>query len=273
MNLSDRDSLLKFLKKFDLVPKKRLGQHFLCSARVLEEIHHQLEEVQSVLEIGPGPGILTASLCNWVPMVEAIEIDESVIPALKFIAKNARVILGDALKIDWRNNLDKLPRPRVLVSNMPYYITGGLLQKVIEARQSMDFALLMMQEEVGNRISAQAKTGERGSLSVHLQALFTISMVCKVSADEFVPEPKVNSIVLKLIPSQKQFPDRFFEFMRRGFDQPRKTLINNLGKAYELPKESMKTNLQSVGLTDLARAQELTEEEWLALYAKMTPLI
>ena len=264
MNLSDQTELIQFLRKFGLKPQKGLGQHFLCSEAVIETILNAVKGVKSILEIGPGPGILTYRLCKVVETVTAIEIDQKVLEALNYSSPSAKVVLGDALQEDWNVFLEQMPRPRYIVSNMPYYITGSLLQKLIGCATDIDGAVLMMQKEVGDRVIASAGQSARGSLSVNLQGLFLIDCLAHVPASAFIPPPKVGSSVLQFMPRPKLFEDEFFHFVRLGFQQPRKTLVNNFQKT--IAREELETVLSSLKISSTVRAQQLSESQWYELY-------
>jgi 16S rRNA (adenine1518-N6/adenine1519-N6)-dimethyltransferase len=195
----------------------------------------------------------------------AVEYDERMIPLLKDSSPTCEVIHGDALKVDLGEILAGLPEPRVLVSNMPYYITGPLLDRFAQVRSHYKCAVLMMQKEVGQKILAKPKERERGALSVCLQAEFEISLVCKVPPGSFMPPPKVDSLVLKLVPRVSAVSELFRKTVRAGFGQPRKTLINNFGATFRRPREEIAELVLAAGFPETARAFELTEADWEVL--------
>lgn len=192
--------------------------------------------------------------------VTAVEVDQTILPVLNESAPAAQVIVADALKTDLAALLDELPKPRALVSNMPYNITGPLLTAFAACRDRWAVGVFMMQREVGVRVLAQAGNSDRGSLSVFLQAQFDISTVCPVPPGAFLPPPKVDSVVLRFVPSLKvdlgRAP-RFFEVVRRGFTQPRKTLLNNLGD-----RPHWGPVIVSTGLVESIRPHQLTLAQW-----------
>lgn len=153
VNLADPVRLKEFLQAHGIGAKKALGQHFLISSRAVNAIVATAADCASVLEIGPGPGILTGPLTETCA-VSALEIDERMPALLADSAPEARILAGDALQIDLRAVLEGLSEPRAIVSNLPYYITGPLLQRIAEVRDRIAFATLMMQREVANRILA-----------------------------------------------------------------------------------------------------------------------
>jgi 16S rRNA (adenine1518-N6/adenine1519-N6)-dimethyltransferase len=175
------------------------------------------------------------------------------------------VIHADALKVDLRTILAELPEPRALVSNMPYYITGPLLARFSDVRDQLSSLVLMMQKEVGEKILAPPGERERGSLSVNIQAQFHVTRVVKVPAGAFMPPPRVDSVVLKLVPRLDEFPGGFTKVVKAGFMQPRKTLSNNLGSTFRQDRATVMPVLEELGFKETVRAFELTESQWLEL--------
>lgn len=266
MNLADPAKLKPFLARHGIVASKGLGQHFLCSERVVEAIGSRFEGLSGLLEIGPGPGVLTSALAPRVEAYVALEIDERMRPLLLESAPGAEILLGDALAADLTEILAKLPRPRGLVSNLPYYITGPLLTRIADASDGWDRAVLMMQTEVAARVTAPPGDSDRGSLSVYLQAQFAIDTVIEVSPGAFWPPPKVSSTVLEFVPLRTRYSPAFFDFVRAGFKQPRKTLVNNLIASGKSRDEAV-GSLLAAGLDERARPHALTLNHWLALAA------
>jgi 16S rRNA (adenine1518-N6/adenine1519-N6)-dimethyltransferase len=213
----------------------------------------------SVLEIGPGVGVLTTPLCDACPEVVAVELDARFVDVLAIVAPCARVVREDALKADLGALLRGMDGPRCVVSNMPYNITGPLLGKIADARPLFRNAVLMMQKEVGQRIVAREKTPERGALSVAMQLQFDIEKVCDAKAGAFVPPPKVDSIVLDFVP-KPETPGlaATLALVREGFRQPRKTLANNLA-----------AHRGRLDVPARVRPHELSNEEWEDLASRL----
>lgn len=272
MNLADRGELVGFLRKHGLKADKSLGQHFLCAPNVVKAIVSAAEPFQGCLEIGPGPGILTSFLDRHAEAMTAIEFDERMLPLLADSAPTCQVIHGDALKVDLEPVLMALPEPRVLVSNMPYYITGPLIAKFSEVRHLLSGLVLMMQKEVGEKIIAQPSNRERGSLSVNVQAQFHVSQVVKAPSGCFMPPPKVDSVVLKFVPRADEFPEAFPKVVKAGFMQPRKTLLNNLGATFRQDRSAVAAVLAEHDFPETARAFELTESQWIDLATSIMKL-
>lgn len=267
MNLSNPKDLRAFLDRHGLGARKVLGQHFLCSAPAVHAIVSRLEGVEGVLEIGPGPGVLTSELSARHRVV-ALEVDAQMAQLLKESAPRAEVRIEDALRANLRDILQELPTPCAVVSNLPYYITAPLVTRIAEAREHYVKAVLMMQKEVARRFTARPGGSERGSISVYLQALFEITKVADVPAGAFWPPPKVDSTVLEFVPRpDADYPEAFFDFVRQGFSQPRKTLVNNLSG---LGKSRVDGALTQAELDVRVRPHELTLEHWLRIWVLLS---
>jgi 16S rRNA (adenine1518-N6/adenine1519-N6)-dimethyltransferase len=267
LNLADPGILKSFLGRHGLSATKELGQHFLVSKSAVDAIVRAASIAKGIVEIGPGPGVLTSPLSEIAEEIIALELDPRMVGLLGESAPTADVRILDALKIDFGAIVESLPRPRGIVSNMPYYITGPLLQLVAKQRDHIDVAVLMMQKEVAVRIYAPPYDGERGSLSVYLQSLFEIQVSVRVPAGAFLPPPKVDSMVLVLHPRHPdpEMTEDYFRLIRLGFTQPRKTLANNLAGALQRERYEVVETLEACGLWEKSRAQELSENEWKAL--------
>jgi 16S rRNA (adenine1518-N6/adenine1519-N6)-dimethyltransferase len=242
----------------------------VCSQPAVAAIEERLAHCKGILEIGPGPGVLTAPLSAHAEKMIALELDERMILALKESAPSAEVRKADALQTNLLSVLHELPEPRGLVSNLPYYITGPLLTRIAGARAGYSVAVLMMQKEVAERVLAAPKTSARGSLSVFLQLQFKIDKVIAVPAGSFVPPPKVDSTVLAFEPLPNPDDPWLFRVVRVGFTQPRKTLANNL-TGLQISRDHALLAIEALGLLPTARPQELTLEEWQALAGRLTP--
>ncbi len=269
MNLADPGDLRKFLSRYGLKPDKGLGQHFLCSSSVVGAIAKRLDGMRGLLEIGPGPGVLTQVLSQSADQMTAVELDSTMIQALAESAPKTRVVQGDALKVDLGELLRELPEPRGVVSNLPYYITGPLLERIDEQSPFWSVAVLMMQREVARKIVAKPGDSERGAISVNLQRQFKIAKLIDAPKGAFLPPPNVESQVLAFEPRPEalEHGHQFFQLTRTGFSQPRKTLANNLTPFRNLGKEAAAAKIVEAGLRPDVRPHQLTEDEWNALAA------
>lgn len=268
MNLTDPKELSKLLERHGATPQKRFGQHFLVSERVVRNILERCDGFPSALEIGPGLGVITAELTRRCERVVAIELDRMAVQVLAETAPLAEVIQADVLKTNIGRVLGEMAEPRLLVSNIPYNITGPLLTKVAEARTGFTRAVLMMQREVARRVTAKPGDREFGSLSAYLQVQFDIVRVCDAPPGAFFPPPRVHSEVLEFAPKPTgmtlERERSLFAVIRLGFAQPRKTLVNNLvsGGAQKIAAEKM---VSALGVAATLRPHQLDLEGWKAL--------
>ncbi|MBX7133896.1 MAG: 16S rRNA (adenine(1518)-N(6)/adenine(1519)-N(6))-dimethyltransferase RsmA [Fimbriimonadaceae bacterium] len=264
MNLTNPAELRALLERHGFNPQKKWGQHFLISSRVVDAIIGRLEGISGILEVGPGPGVLTSPASELAHLI-ALEVDPIAVSALSESAPKARVIHGDALELDIRPFLESLPTPRAVLSNMPYNITGPLLDRFSRTSDLWKKAVLMMQREVGDRILAPVGSSEFSSLSVSMQTRFEISKVCSVPPGAFFPPPKVESIVLELTPRQHGLSDEFFAFVRTAFTQPRKTLANNLSSG-GFSRERLAQVLGDLRLAESVRPHQIGLDQWQILW-------
>ncbi len=265
INPLDPSELKELLQAEGFQPTKRLGQHFLISERVVRLIDQAVgENAGSVLEVGPGPGALTHLLSARLPVL-ALEVDERVIAILRQTAPDAEVMLQDALEADLGSLVQNRPTPRVLVSNMPYNITGPLLTAFTRARTHFDRMVLMMQREVAEKIMARDGDSSFGSISVFLQSRFEIRIVCQAPAGAFWPPPKVDSSVLTFKATPVWATEEAHErVVRLGFGQPRKTLSNNI-LAGGWSREIAEAALTAVGLDLRVRPHQVSLAQWSQL--------
>ena len=239
--------------------KKHFGQHFLNEPSIAKNIVNQLEfKNKSLLEIGPGMGILTQFLYNKNINLKVIEIDKESIFYLRLNYPKLNIIDGDFLELD----LEEVTRDKLsLIGNFPYNISSQILFKIFENRDKITEVVGMFQKEVAERIvSVQGR--KKGILSVFLQAFFKIDYCFSVSEDVFTPPPKVKSGVLKLIRNDRKELDcdekKFIQIVKAGYNQRRKTLKNAL-KAFSL--------ISSPEVNELLkkRAEELDVEDFITL--------
>lgn len=261
-------------------PKKSLGQHFLNSRSVLDKIvaAAKIKEDDTVLEIGPGTGVLTRELLGAGAKVVAVEKDDRVIELLKrdffeFI-RNGRlqIIHGDILELD---PVSYISTPYSIVANIPYYITGAILQKFLENEPRPEKMILLVQKEVAERIVA--RNGKESVLSISVKAFGTPRIISRVPRGAFTPPPKVDSAILEVSEiSDERFAesgvniDRFFQIVKVGFAHKRKFLIRNLESIIN-PETSRNIWIKS-GLNETVRAEDLKTIRWFNLCAALQDL-
>lgn len=252
--------------------KKSLGQHFLNNRHYLETVADaaDIQKGDTVVEIGPGEGALTEELLARGAHVVAIEKDSRLIPLLreKFKDKKIEVVEADAKDYDISKSFVNGAHSHYkVVGNIPYYITGALLKKFLEAKHQPSRLVFLMQKEVAERIARHGPSNKKAKesiLSLSVKAFGTPKYVKTVPRGAFAPPPKVDSAVLAVSNISRDNFDspahekKFFELVKRGFSSKRKKLSSNLGKEYA-------SILQKTNIDAHARAEDVALEEWLAL--------
>ena len=265
--------------------KPKLGQHFLASEDLAARVVDTLGDVSqcTVLEIGPGRGILTAMLAKRARRLIAVELDRVLAAQLRLrfgMERNVEVIEADVLAIDFdslfgpkpglsRPGIELKPQPVKVVGNLPYYITSDILLRLFEFSKYFDSIVIMVQREVADRIAAEPGGRDYGMLSATAQLYARVEKLFTLPPGAFVPPPKVHSTVLRLTidPQQEKLGvagDGFIDFLRLSFGQKRKTLWNNLKAKYEGPE--LKRALAHAKVKPTVRAETLTLEESAAIF-------
>ena len=267
---------------------KSLGQNFLKDSSVIAEIvdGSDISENDLVIEIGPGMGALTGMAADAAGRLVAVELDKRLIPVLeeRFGSRDDIVIINDdILKTDLNaligkyRMIDGREAEHVrIIGNLPYYITTPIIMKILEEGVRADSITAMMQKEVAERIAAPPGNKTYGALSVAVQYYCEVTKICDVGRHLFVPQPKVDSAVLRMdIRSEKcvEVSDEkaFFRCIKEGFGQRRKTLYNSLCGASGMTKELAGKVLAEAGIDKDRRAETLTIEEFAKVadaYAK-----
>lgn len=263
VDISKKSQLIPFLKKHGFQIRKKWGQNFLISLKAVDKIITASLPAKSFLEIGCGPGILTQKLSQYAPTI-AIDIDERAEHAINEVAPKAQYVHADILKIDLHKTMLQIPRPITVVSNLPYYITTPILEKLLTIRNNIDKAILTMQKEVADRISALACNPDRGAISVIYQWYFDIQAVATIPKSCFYPEPKVDSktLLFKTKKNIREISTEMKELIYAGFSAPRKTLLNNLSKHLDVNKEKLIEVFHEIGIKPSVRAHQLHQDDW-----------
>jgi len=247
--------------------KKSFGQHFLRDASAIASIIDtaDVQTVDMVVEVGPGLGALTEHLAQGAKRLVLIEADRDLLPKLRESYPNAHIIQGDAAVADYAAIVDDISW--AFVSNLPYNAASAIIMEVLSCDRPPERAIVMVQREVGERM--MAKPGDMSLLSVAVQLYAEISRICLVKPGAFVPPPKVDSVVLRLVPrSYADAPHRedIIALAKIGFANRRKQLHRNLADAKVASSEKVRLSLEKIGLSAQARAQELSLEHWMALF-------
>ena len=273
MKLYEPSTIKKIREEYSFRFSKSLGQNFLTDKNIIDEIVDGagIGQEDTVLEIGPGIGVITYEAAQLAKKVIAVEIDKSLLPILAETLSeydNVKVINEDILKLDINKLIEDEGMKNVkIMGNLPYYITTPIIMKILEEGGKASSITIMMQKEVADRIKAGPGTKAYGALSVAVQYYCTVDKVASVPRSVFVPQPNVDSVVLRLnIRSEKAVKldneKLFFDCVKAGFGQRRKTLLNSLQKVNGVDKNIVMQSLASAGIEESRRAETLTIEEF-----------
>jgi len=266
------------LQKYNIHPQKGLGQNFLTDPNHLRKIiaAADLTPADTVLEIGPGLGALTVPLTESARAVVSVEVDADMVRVLnaEVSAPNFRLVQADILSVEPAAVLaEQLPHfsvgdEYVVVANVPYYITSGIIRHLLESEYPPRRTVLTIQKEVAQRITA--KPGKMSVLAVSVQFYGMPTLCHTIPANVFFPPPKVDSAVLRIDrhpapPVPVDDPRAFFRVVKAGFSQKRKQLKNSLSAGLHCPQSDVAAMLESVGIDPRRRAETLSLEEWGAI--------
>jgi 16S rRNA (adenine1518-N6/adenine1519-N6)-dimethyltransferase len=277
-NLADIKNILKSGK---LAPSKQRGQNFLINPRTSEAIvaNAGVTDADTIIELGVGLGSLTLPLAAKARKVIGIELDRGIIQwheEENLLPANVTLIHQDLLKSDFRDLAERAGGKLKIIANLPYSISNPLIFKLIENREIMEYAVLMLQKEVGQRLQAGPGTKTYGVLSVLLGAYAATRIMMAVGPGQFHPRPKVDSVVVKITfqpPPQrvKDLPPHDYAILKKlvnaSFQQRRKTLFNSLSAA-GIPgadKVNLTTVLARAGIDPRIRPEQLTVEDFVRL--------
>lgn len=268
----------EILEKYGFSFKKSLGQNFLIDPNILRNIvsHANLTENSGAIEIGPGIGALTEHLAREAKKVVSFEIDQRLLPVLEDTLSpydNVKIVHSDILKANVEQVIaEEMPgiEDIMVVANLPYYVTTPILMKLINDRLPIRGFVVMMQKEVADRITAKPGTKAYGSLSIAIQYYMTAEVAMIVPKTVFMPQPNVDSAVIRLIkydtPPVKVIDEDFlFEVSRASFAQRRKTILNNLQNGLQNGKQKKQLildALEQAGVEPIRRGETLSIEEF-----------
>ncbi len=249
--------------------KKSYGQHFLRDqdviSLIIESANIQPDEL--IVEVGPGGGALTYHLALLPNPLILIEADRELIPGLQRKFPKATVVMGDAAQV----NYDEITasKPWVFVSNLPYNAGNAILEQVFQASHSPRQLIVMVQKEVGERM--MALPGEMSVLSIATQLYADVEWICDVDPAAFVPAPRVDSVVLKMVPIERNpNAEPIIALAKIGFAHRRKQLQRMLNDADIASEEKIDNAFKIIGLSKTVRPQELSLEQWVKLYEQLS---
>jgi len=273
----------EILDRYGFQFSKSLGQNFLIDGNILKNISKEGEITKEdlILEVGPGIGTLTEELALNAKKVVAIELDKNLLPILDETLEaydNIEIVHGDILKINLKELIDnKLEGgPIKVVANLPYYITTPIIGKLLEEDLNIHSIIVMVQKEVADRIVAEPNNKEYGALSLFINFYSNPEIILKVPKTVFMPQPRVDSAVVKLT-IKEELPDVdrdiFFKIVKSAFNKRRKTLLNSLSSGeLGLEKEIIKNVLEKTNIPFNMRAENLNIEDFIKISKILPPL-
>lgn len=278
--MTTRHSIKTILKEHQLAPSKRFGQNFLVNEQIVEAILDRAAPGpdDTIIEFGVGLGSLTLPLARRVKQVIGIEIDSGLVKwheENNTLPPHVTLLHEDLLKTDFSRLAQESGGPLKIIANLPYSISNPLLFKLIEHKAHIESAVLMLQKEVAQRLTASPRTKEYGVLSVLLGACAKVERLLEVGPEQFHPRPKVDSMVIRIrfqppegVRDLQDYSPALLKALVKGaFQQRRKTIINALASAAieTGDKEIISQRLKAAGIELSRRADQITVREYLAL--------
>lgn len=266
------------LKQQGLAASKKLGQNFLVHKHTAEHLAELagLSKEDTVIEVGVGLGALTGPLAARADQVIGLEMDSGIIrlhEKKQDLPSNVRLLHQDVLTADFRALAEEYGKLKI-VANLPYSISSPFLFKLIEHSALIDFAVIMLQKELAARLLAQPGNKEYGAPTVLLAACATIKLLLELGPEEFHPQPKVDSLLVRLsfnpVPERvRRLGDFDRQLLKRivsaAFGQRRKTMFNGLAAAALASKEELAACIAAAGLAPAVRAEQLSLEDFVRL--------
>ncbi len=266
------ETLKNLLREYNLKPNKTFGQNFLMDEIIMQDMVEAagVSDTEAVLEVGPGVATLTKFLTDRARFVLAVEKDKKFQPLLWDLKKsktNFDFVIGDILAFDFGEALKKYKQYRV-VANIPYYITGKIIQLFVRSKHRPKSITLLVQKEVGENVTA--KPGKLNLLGISVQLYGKPSIVARVPARSFFPAPKVDSVVVHIdLPDRPKYKiadeKKLFRILRACFSGKRKQLHNTLVNNLRLDKTYIEQLLKELSIPYESRPQQLSIEQWLSL--------
>ena len=277
MKLYAPSTIREIRDRFGFRFSKSLGQNFLTDKNIIDQILEGsgITGDDLVIEIGPGIGVITREAAQVAHKVIAIEIDTNLIPILNWTLgdlENVEIVNQDVLKTQLNDLIAKESFPGVVrvVGNLPYYITTPIIMKLLEDQVSAASITVMMQKEVADRLTAKPGTKDFGAISLMVEYFAEAKEIVKVPRTVFVPQPNVDSTVLRLDirdekPVKVEDEEFLFKVIKAGFGQRRKTLSNALSVLKGYDKATILRCLEEAGIDPVRRGETLSLEEYARL--------
>ena len=270
MNILDETKYI--LNKYNVHPNKKLGQNFLFDEQSLQTIAQDVTKEDTVIEIGPGLGTLTAILAEKANKVIAIELDSKMVSILKDRFKlynNVQIVQDDILNVD----IDKIAPKAKVVANLPYYITTSIITKLIKT--NIKDITILIQKEVAERICAEPGTKRAGAITYFVKYFADSKIIANVPKEYFIPAPEVESSIVKIVKRDKKAAkvnneNLFFEIIKINFTQRRKTILNSLSSI--ISKEVLKNILKECKINENVRGENLSIDQFAMIANKYEEL-
>ncbi len=260
MNIFEETKFI--MNKYDVHPNKRLGQNFLFDEQSLQTIASEVTSEDTVIEIGPGLGTLTAILAEKASKVIAVELDSNMVQILEDRFKlynNVQIIQDDILYVD----IDKIAPKAKIVANLPYYITTSIITKLLNT--NIKDITILIQKEVAERICAEPGTKKAGAITYYVKYYADSKIVANVPKECFIPSPEVESAVVKITKRNEKAvkvnnEKLLFDIIKTNFTQRRKTILNSLSSIID--KEVLKNILKECKIEEVERGENLSLEQF-----------
>lgn len=281
MKLVTRSQTSEILRKFGFRLSRDLGQNFLVDDNILQKIltASDLGPNDTILEIGAGIGTLTEALAKKVAKVISVEIDHRLIPILSQTLsgrENVKIVYADALDLDAGQLAFDGTSATKMVSNLPYSVAAPVILKCFIEQENISEMVVMIQTEIAERILADPGNKNYGAFTVKLRYFCRAEKLMAVSRHSFLPEPNINSMVIKLTRWEKPpvaiDRHRLFELVGAGFSQRRKMLVNSVSGVLKIDKALIEAAQEAAGLSKKIRAENLTLTEFARLAEKLQNL-
>lgn len=272
------------LNKYHIVANKSLGQNFLINNEAIEKTVDaaHISKDDLVIEIGPGLGTLTSKLLDKAKKVIAIELDKKMIKILQerfSLYSNIEILNEDVLKVDLQNLIKQEKSENEIkevkiVANLPYYITTPIIMKLLEDKLDISSITVMVQKEVAERLTANPGEKLAGAITYTVAYYAEAEKIVEVSKESFIPEPAVESEVIKLTlrkvpPVKVENEEKFFKLIKTSFMQRRKTFLNGVANSGLIEKQKLKKILEELEIEENVRGENLSLEEFSKILNKM----
>ncbi len=267
MDLHNLKNLKIAMQLAGIKANKGLGQHFLVDSEAVASIivAANIKQHDTVLEIGPGLGVMTDELAKTGAQIVAVETDAKLVELLRRrMPENVQVKEADIMNFE----LGELAPAYKVVANVPYYITSSIIRLLMEAPNPPAQSVLLIQKEVAQRLVA--KPGQLSILALSVQYYADVELVVEVSKDKFWPAPKVDSAVVRIVrkskPAFEAQTSLLFRLIKAGFGEKRKQMRNSLAGGLHISPVQVDAMLSRAQLSSTVRAQELSLDDWHRLY-------